>query len=149
VGAVQGPDHGLLGIEPASDTHWKQLVDIRLFEGLHPEISLADARARWGEPDATEERPLGPCWLYRRELGTVELCLEEWGSPPLPYASKWVLHGVPTAPDPKDLLDASVVGHLPADLHELDVVIMKDAGDRPAVELKVRDARIVRMTWFH
>lgn len=62
VGDVQGPDSGLLGIEPASGTHWKQLVDIRLFEGLHPEISVEDARQRLGEPDAKAEKPLGPCW---------------------------------------------------------------------------------------
>lgn len=149
VGDVQGPDSGLLGIEPADGTHWKQLVDTRLFEGLHPEISIEDARQRLGEPDAKEEKPLGPCWIYRRERGDVELCLEEWGSPPFPYTTKWVLHGVPRASDPGALLDPAVVEHLPSDLEELDLVIMKDDGTRPAVQLEINNGSVRRITWFH
>jgi hypothetical protein len=149
VGEVRGPRVGRLRIDPAEGTHWKQLVDVHLFEGLHPEISVEDAQKRWGQPDREEERPHGPCWIYQRELGVVELCLEEWGSPPFPYVDKWVLHGVPQDSDPQALLDPAVLRLLPSNLEKLDISIMKDEGDRPAVILEIRNGSVERMTWFN
>jgi hypothetical protein len=130
------------------DFRWAYVVRY-LFEGLHPEISVEDAQKSWGQPDREEERPHGPCWIYQRELGVVELCLEEWGSPPFPYVDKWVLHGVPQDSDPQALLDPAVLRLLPSNLEKLDISIMKDEGDRPAVILEIRNGSVERMTWFH
>jgi hypothetical protein len=38
---------------------------------------------------------------------------------------------------------------LPSNLEKLDISIMKDEGDRPAVILEIRNGSVERMTWFN
>lgn len=147
VGRVERWEDRLV-VYPEGGTYWRQLIDLGLFDGLHPGISAEDARKRWGDPTSNGTRPLGPYWSYEREGGTVIVYLEEQGSPPFPYTKRWFLEGIPESPDPEDLFHSAVLGYLPEDEVTLMVVIMTNRGP-PGARVRLEDGEVRLITWVN
>lgn len=133
-------------VYPAAGTHWRQLVDLSLFEGLHPGISIEDARDRLGEPDSKGTRTRESYWRFERGEGLVEILLQVQSSPPFPSGKKWFLRGIPASTDPRDTLHPAVLEKLPESRGRLKVVIMREQGP-PGARVVLEDGQVRMVSW--
>lgn len=133
-------------VYPAAGTHWRQLVDLSLFEGLRPGISIEDARDRWGKPNSEDIGPRESSWRFEREDGLVEILFQVQSSPPFPSGDKWFLSGIPSSTDPREILHPAVLEKIPESRGRLKVVIMREQGG-PGARVVLEDGQVREVTW--
>ena len=132
---------------PANGEAWSNLVDMSLFSGFFPGISLKQAKMSHGDPDTHGKNSLGEYWRYERPEGVVQIGLEDQSSPPFLLPDVWVLRGVPSNPAPDKLVHPSIAAYLPRGASgRVEAIIMNNCG-YPGVEVVLEDDRVVMLTW--
>jgi hypothetical protein len=85
----------------ARDANVRELVDLRVFNGLQPGTTIEQARSQIGAPARAWADAAGTWCEYRNEWGTVQLGCERPRSVPATAAScNWVLYGHPVGTVP-------------------------------------------------
>src|SRR5215210_2599865 len=82
-------------ISPHSRCHWGRLVDLSIFDGFRPGMTIEEARRQIGPPGTGLDRGSGGLWGYQRPRGIVQIGYEDQGSGIIPFYYRWTLHAFP------------------------------------------------------
>lgn len=141
--------HGqLLVFYPESRTDWRTLIDLSLFEGFEPGISLKKAKSSLGPPDKSGKDSRGEYWIYVRSEGSVRLGRENQSSPPILLPDAWVLRAIPSDSAPERLFHSSLLPYLlDSGGQQLEVIVMNNCG-YPGASAYIRDGRVEQIIWI-
>lgn len=132
--------------DPAED--WRTLVDLDVFEGFSPGISIDEARRLHGQPAMEKEEGGDSNWIYNRPAGRVRITLENQSSLPFIFLLKrWFLAGYPKQNSPTDILHPALIEHLPSGSRSLDITIMNNCG-YPGANVLIKDGVVAQLNWL-
>lgn len=132
--------------DPAED--WRKLVNLAVFEGFRPGISIDEARRTHGQPAAESEEGGDTRWIYDRPAGRVRITREHQSSLPfVVFLKRWILAGYPRQGSPADVLHPAILGHLPSGKPGIDVTIMNNCG-YPGANVLIRNGVVMQMNWL-
>lgn len=136
--------YGRLVFYPQPESDWKQLVDMKLFEGFRPGMTFRAARRELGEPNRRDDDSYRPSWDYERPRGTVRISHPLKGS--VPFVRAWDLTGFPTTGKLEAVFHPNVSKHIPTEREDLTVVIMNGHGS-PSAFMRVAMGQVTAIDW--
>lgn len=137
-------------IEIYTSARWQELVHTRLFDGLRPGMTFADARRLLGPPASTGQGNWGPYYRYVRPSGDVVIGFEEIGSGMgSAKFTSWRLTAYPTSARTAEILTPILSRQLGFEFKErTEIVIMAPDGGYPTFSMVLENDRIRSMTWL-
>lgn len=129
---------------------WPELVHTNLFQGFKPGMTFNDALSAIGPPDKTGKGLWGPYHEYRRSIGSVRVSFETTASGTAGAKfSKWRLTAFPHDGAISSVLDPVLQKRLNDDVpSHAELVIMAPSGNRPAVNVTIRDEQVHSIEWL-
>ena len=140
-------DRARIEISPKDECPWERLIDLGIFEGFRPGMTIGEARQLFGTPDVEADTGSRRVWKYRRQKGFVQIGHEDQGSAIVPFYYWWVLRAYPEDQSPRAFFPPEVVKILPTDDRNYETVILNQCR-HPMAEVIIREGRIHLITWI-
>lgn len=134
-------------IYPHPQCPWEQLIDLGIFEGFRPGITISQARQRFGVPDVEATRGSARIWEYRRPNGLVQIGHEDQGSGIIPMYRWWVLRAYPDNKSPQAIFPPEIGTRLPNGKQRYEVVILNQCRF-PMAAVTVENGEVQDVTWI-
>lgn len=140
------PDRRWVDVSPVAGCSWTNLVDLSIFAGFQPGMTIREARRRFGIPDEEFESGPNQFWRYHRERAVVQIGHEDQGSTFFTYRW-WVLRAYPTDRSAEAIFPPDVVARLPMPEQPHEVVILNQCG-LPMLQVIMKGREVRLVTWI-
>lgn len=140
-------DRSRAEISPKPKCPWWQLVDLSIFDGFRPGMTIEEARQRFGEPTSEATHGSARIWIYSRAKGRVQVGYEDQGSAVIPMYRWWVLRAKPYEQSPEATFTSEVIRHLPPTRQRYEAVVLNQCR-LPMLEVMIQDNRVRLITWI-
>ena len=134
-------------ISPHPECSWQRLIDLSVFEGFRPGMTIEQAREREGAPDVEASDGSRRIWKYRRKKGVVQIAHEDQGSAIIPLHRWWVLRAFPTEGSPHVIFPSEIVERLPAGETRYEVVVLNQCR-LPMADIVIEHGKVQLITWI-
>lgn len=147
LGGIEYSAHGRrVEVSPRAGCSWQRLIDLDIFNGFRPGMSIQEAREIFGEPFVETTSGDNRFWRYQREMGIVQIGREDQGASIFPMYYWWVLRAYPNDTSPSAIFPPEVASAvLDGKAHE--VVILNQCR-LPMAEVIIENNRVRLMTWI-
>lgn len=133
-------------INPHPLCPWERLINLDIFEGFRPGMTIDQAQQRLGPPDVEATRGSDRIWRYRRPKGTVEIGHEDQGSGIIPMYYWWVLRAYPDDRSPHAVFPSEIAAHFPVKKKPYEVVILNQCR-LPMADVIIENGEVQAISW--
>ena len=140
-------DRARVEISPNAECPWERLIDLSIFEGFRPGMTIDEARQYFGAPNLEAGTGSQRVWKYWRQKGVVQIGHEDQGSAIIPFYYWWVLRAYPENKSPHAIFPPQVVDRLPSALKSYETVVLNQCR-HPMAEVIIDNGKIQRITWI-
>jgi hypothetical protein len=134
-------------IRPNPKCPWERLVNLSVFSGFRPGMTIAEARREFGPPESEVKLGGDHLWLYRRPKGAVQIGHEDQGSG-LPFMYWWTLRFIPDNGALELFFSTEVAQRLDQyRIKKVNEIFVLDQCGLPMIVATVQDAKLKQVSW--
>ena len=134
-------------ILPHPGCPWDRLVDLSLFDGFRPGMTIKQARNQFGPPESELVLGSNRLWRYQRPQAIVQIGYEDQGSGIIPFYYWWTLSAFPKEPSLGSLFLPEVVARLP-EQKNYEVFVLNQCG-LSMIIASIENGEVRVVNWTH